>query len=423
MTDDVLDQFVREDRLTSVDSPFSLHDVGERGVSVHWDEAVAIVEELCEVAIAASGDAAPVPALEDVLIGSDGSVTLRRTKGDKNPSAAGRVLHTLLGNGDVPMPLRLFVTQSIVQGTHSSLREFARGLGYFGKSSRQRLIQDVYARCAQAGPRAANAPPVQPPPPLPKSESELAQKTGVAPEGSTRRRVMRLALAAAVLGLAISAVAIWRSGRSGQDVQASAERVLSEAAAVLADLGKQVRDTISPTAAPAPSVAEPGANSGSTGRRRRASSASVAGRLPEPAPLLSRRVSMPKSRGALQLAMTMPNAVASAPAAVYEQPKDLAPESSPVYSSADSSVDPPVLSFPQLIPQVVGPGASSSILNRMVVIVSAEGTVERVQLVEGPARMPDMMMLSGVKTWRFTPAFKDGEPVRYRTVISWAALP
>jgi len=132
---------------------------------------------------------------------------------------------------------------------------------------------------------------------------------------------------------------------------------------------------------------------------------------------------MPKSRGALQLAMTMPNAVASAPAAVYEKPKDLAPESSPVYSSADSSVDPPVLSFPQLIPQVVGPGASSSILNRMVVIVSAEGTVERVQLVEGPARMPDMMMLSGVKTWRFTPAFKDGEPVRYRTVISWAALP
>ena len=196
MTDDQLGQFAREDRITSVDSPFSLHDVGERGVSVHWDEAVAIVEELCEVAIAASGDAAPVPALEDVLIGSDGSVTLRRTKGDKNPSAAGRILHTLLGNGDVPMPLRLFVTQSIVQGTHSSLREFARGLGYFGKSSRQQLIQDVYTRCAQAGQRAANAPPVQPPPPLPKSESELAKKPA-APQASTRRRVMRLALAAA----------------------------------------------------------------------------------------------------------------------------------------------------------------------------------------------------------------------------------
>ena len=53
MTDEQLDQFAREDRMTSVDSPFSLHDVGQRGVSVHWDEAVAIVEELCEVAIAA----------------------------------------------------------------------------------------------------------------------------------------------------------------------------------------------------------------------------------------------------------------------------------------------------------------------------------------------------------------------------------
>jgi len=421
MTFDQLQQFVREDRTSNVDSLFSLHDVSERGVSVHWDEAVAIVEELCDVAIAASGDEALVPAPEDMLIGSDGRITLRRTKGDSNPSAAGRVLHTLLGNGDVPMPLRLFVTQSIVQGTHSSLREFARGLAYFGKPSRQRLIQDVHARCAQAGQRAAGAPPVQPPPPLPKSESQPARKPG-APHQSTRRRVMRLALGAAALGLAISAAWIWRSGRSGQDVQASAERMLSEATAVLVDLGKEVRDTLSPTAAPAPSLAESSANSGTARRRRRESSASVAG-SPEPAPLRSRQVSISKSGGALQLAMTVPNAVASAPAAGYEQPKELAPESSPVYSSADSSVDPPVLSFPQLITPVGGPGASSSVLNRMVVVVSAEGTVERVQLVEGPARMPDMMMLSGVKTWRFTPAFKDGEPVRYRTVISWAALP
>ena len=208
MTFDQFQQFVREDRNSDVDSLFSLHDVSERGVSVHWDEAVAIVEELCDVAIASSGDEAPVAALEDVLMGRDGRITLRRTRGDNSPSAAGSVLHTLLANGVVPMPLRLFVTQSIVQGTHSSLREFARGLGYFGKPSRQRLIQDVYARCAQAGPRAADAPPVQRPPPLPKSESEPAKKPG-APHASTRRRVMRLALAAAVLGLAISAAWIW----------------------------------------------------------------------------------------------------------------------------------------------------------------------------------------------------------------------
>lgn len=422
MTFDQLQQFVQEDRSSNVDPLFSLHDISERGVSVHWDEAVAIVEELCDVAIATSGDEAPVPALEDVLMGRDGRITLRRTRGDNSPNAAARVLHTLLAHGDVPMPLRLFVTQSIAQSVHGSLREFARGLAYFGKPSRQRLIQDVYARCTQAGPRAADAPPVQPPPPLPRSESERAQKTG-ARHASIRRRVMRMGLAAAALGLAVSAALIWRSGRPGQEVQGSAERVLSDAAAVLVDLGKQVRDTLNPTASPAPSGAESSANSGSTRRTRRRPSAAVADRSAESAPLPGRRVSMPKSGGAMQLAMTMPNAVASEPPVVYEQPTELAPEPAPVYSRADSSVDPPVLLFPQLIPPVVAPGSSSSLLNRIMVVVSAEGTVERVQLVEGPARMPDMMMLSGVKTWRFTPAFKDGEPVRYRTVISWAALP
>jgi hypothetical protein len=91
-----------------------------------------------------------------------------------------------------------------------------------------------------------------------------------------------------------------------------------------------------------------------------------------------------------------------------------------MYSSADLDVEPPVLLLPQLTPPLIRPGNSAPAMNRMVVVVSPEGTVERVQLIEGPARMVDMMLLSGAKTWRFTPAFKDGEPVRYRTVISWA---
>ena len=95
----------------------------------------------------------------------------------------------------------------------------------------------------------------------------------------------------------------------------------------------------------------------------------------------------------------------------------------PLYSSADPDVEPPVLVFPQLTPPPLFASTSTPMVNRMVVVVSPEGTVERVQLVEGPARMIDMMLLSGAKTWRFTPALKDGEPVRYRTVISWEARP
>jgi hypothetical protein len=421
MTFDLLREFAPEDGIDKADALFSLHDVIERGVSLHWDEAVAIVEELCDVAIATSGDEAPVPVLEDVLMGSDGRITLRRSRGDKSPTAAGRMLHTLMSNGSVPMPLRLFATQSSSRDTHQSLREFASGLAYFGKPGRERMIQDVYARCAQAGAGAAEARAV-PPPPLPKSESRLAQEPQ-APHRS-RKRVMRVALAAAVLGLIVAAAWIWRGGRTGQDAQGSAARVLSDAAVVLADLGQQVRDTLSPTsAAPVASHAESNVNSGSTLRRRRGSSPSVAVSQPERAPLVSRPVSGRNSGGALQLAMTAPSAITAEPSAEYEQPTEPAPEPAPVYSSADSSVNPPVLLFPQLTPPLAAAVSSGAGINRMVVVVSSEGTVERVQLIEGPARMPDMMLLSGAKTWRFTPAFKDGEPVRYRTVISWAALP
>jgi hypothetical protein len=417
MTFDAMSQFEREDRIPGAHTLFSLHEVMERGVSVHWDEAVAIVEELCDVAIAGSGETAPVPDLENILIGSDGHVELQRTRGDKSPTAAGRMLHTLLSNGDVPMPLRLFVTQSTSQGTHTSLREFARGLAYFGKPARQQLIQDVYARCAQAGKRAAGVPPV-PPPPLPNSEGEVAKESDRL-QKSKRKSIKRGLLVAATLALVCSAAWLWKSGRTANDVQGSATRVLSEAAGVLAELGQQVRNTLSPaTAAPTTAAVESKGNAGRSRSRRQADTSGV-----EPKPLVSRRVSLPKSAGGLQLSAAVPNTVVFEPAAVYEQPTDPEPAPAVLYSSADRDVEPPALLFPQLTPPLTGPGSSSATMNRMVVVVSAEGTVERVQLVEGPARMPDMMLLSGAKTWRFTPAFKDGEPVRYRTVISWAALP
>jgi hypothetical protein len=37
--------------------------------------------------------------------------------------------------------------------------------------------------------------------------------------------------------------------------------------------------------------------------------------------------------------------------------------------------------------------------------------------------MPDMMLLSGAKNWTFEPALKDGQSVRYRLELSWAATP
>jgi hypothetical protein len=93
-----------------------------------------------------------------------------------------------------------------------------------------------------------------------------------------------------------------------------------------------------------------------------------------------------------------------------------------IYSTADIEVEPPVLLTPQLPPPLFIDSRTDRV-NRMEVVVSELGTVERVRLVDGPTRMPDMMLLSGAKTWKFAPATKDGEPVRYRTVVSWTSIP
>jgi outer membrane biosynthesis protein TonB len=67
--------------------------------------------------------------------------------------------------------------------------------------------------------------------------------------------------------------------------------------------------------------------------------------------------------------------------------------------------------------------ASEGLVNRMELVVASDGSVERVRLVSAPKRMADMMLLSGAKLWKFTPAVKDGVPVRYRTMVSWTVFP
>jgi hypothetical protein len=95
-----------------------------------------------------------------------------------------------------------------------------------------------------------------------------------------------------------------------------------------------------------------------------------------------------------------------------------------IYSPDDADVQPPVMIYPSLPPAVfVARNADVVVVNRMELVVAADGSVERVRLVNGPTRMPDMMLLSGAKLWKFTPAMKDGVPVRYRTSVTWSGFP
>jgi hypothetical protein len=84
-----------------------------------------------------------------------------------------------------------------------------------------------------------------------------------------------------------------------------------------------------------------------------------------------------------------------------------------LFSAADASVVPPTLLRPRL-PTRSSAGSSEESLPQVELLVSRTGEVESVKLLTRPADVRAAMMLSAIKTWRFEPATRDGQPVRYR---------
>jgi hypothetical protein len=97
-------------------------------------------------------------------------------------------------------------------------------------------------------------------------------------------------------------------------------------------------------------------------------------------------------------------------------PADPALPDSKVDSAADAEVAPPALVRTRL-PIEPSPGVRADELPEVEVVVSPAGEVESVKLLTPSAGVGAAMMLSAVKNWRFHPATRDGEPVRYRLLI------
>ena len=386
-----------------------------KALPVHWDEAVALLQELLDKVTLARRD--DIPGFDDVLIDANGIVSIHGSRrGEQGPVAAGRALHELLSTADVPVALRLFVTQANVPDTHPSLRAFADGLAYFGKSGRTELIRSIYARYRSTHGSAPVATPPQPqrpltPPPIPLAP--LAPKASViTPAPPPKRTMPRWVLAVAGAAVAISAlVAVWlTAGVEGSPPPAEAEE-----AAALAAPEATTNGTASTNGTPSTRLNEPGKpENGSPSRD------------------LAARLSASASRGRAEVNSRVPPIVAyetlRAPSAFDSESSAIGTHerlgiAKAIYSREDADVQPPVMLYPQMPPPLVVGGPDEAIVNRMELVISTDGSVERVRLVSEPRRMADMMLLSGAKLWRFAPAVKDGVPVRYRTTLSWTVFP
>jgi hypothetical protein len=115
-------------------------------------------------------------------------------------------------------------------------------------------------------------------------------------------------------------------------------------------------------------------------------------------------------------APVMPDTPAPTPAPKTNPALYVEVEASPIYTKEDPDVTPA-----RLLTAQNGTGLDASItdVNSMELVISKLGRVEQAKLSAPAKRMTDMVLLSSAKTWKFTPAMKNGQPVRYRTVYSW----
>jgi len=427
---DVFDDFATEPGGMGSGS-VRVSDILATGVQIRWDEAVALLQEILEIATTAGGGNVPIPALEDVIIDRNGAVTLTAgRRGDRGPVAAGRTLHTLLATADVPLPLRLFVTQANAPETHNSLQSFAEGLAYFGRPGRDELIRAIYERYRASAP-AVTSSSQRPATPAPLPHRDDARSDRHPNQLTTSQWLMPAAVAICVVSLA---AVIW-FGLLNAGGSASASAVVPTNA-VSAEAPATAKD-----ATPTPTSAKPRTAKATVAERQPAQSATTRAQSAPPdrkaiadvAPKASALLFDPSTIRAPEARSNVPEAparetttstVPSVPVSSEYVVAPLEGATTTIYSPADTDVQPPVMIYPSLPPPIfVARNADAVVVNRMELVISADGTVERVRLVNGPWRMPDMMLLSGAKLWKFSPAVKNGTPVRYRTTVTWTGFP
>jgi hypothetical protein len=256
---------------------------------------------------------------------------------------------------------------------------------------------------------------------LPILEKEPSKKTPKSKRLDTRRALL---WAGAVVFIAAAATGAWAWRNAGaRGTATEGTGVLSQASAALTDLANQLRNRLKPAVSAEAQV--PSVTSATDSRprpTRRAAPPSVV----EEKLLDSRQLSMVEP-SAWQIPVAVPTmsipvaAAAQLTVAPVEEPAP--PGMERLFTKQDANVQAPVMQYPQLTQPLRTTPSRPAPINSVEVIVAADGTVERARFVAGPVRMMDIMLVASIKNWKFTPAFKDGEAVRYQTVVSWLAVP
>ena len=391
-------------------SEVRLSDLVEWNVPIAWHEAVAVVRDVARQ-VSSGGPSAGVPGTGQIQLSREGRLLVPAAfggPGDLAPSLSALLLDLLPTSA--PADLQVLADDQNPTIRQASGQEFIDALSFFARPDdaaeidalaqkayaaleardRQAALQALTDRARHAAPAVADAPP-----------------TTRKPLG-TRRLAMVVGAAIVLLGGAGLAWTLTRTPpANGQPAAAVSplERVASRVQQSMTTAAAFVQETLETPPAP------------------------VAGR--------GKDLTLPARRGrkrgpALEPAQppAANTSVSAAPVGAVDAP---ASESRPgaseavaepvvdtVFSASNADVAPPMLARPQMPGEQIA-GLPTGRPGVLELLVGRDGQVTSARLVPASNRHQDRMMVSAAKTWRFSPAMRDGKAVSYRLQmpITW----
>ena len=412
-------------------------------VPMDWREAVAIIQELAHT-INRSGRDAEVPDLDHLILaivapsGMDRrarnhpQVLVRRggAPPDHPVRAIARLLQELVEGASPPPQLRLLISQDAAKPPlHSTVTEFSGALRSFERPDRLGDIAKVLSRARDAQDDSSA-----------REDAKAAEPTRLDRALEWARSQSPVTVLIAGLVVAVLVPALWfGSGqssetwfalkdRAGQTI-ASARRLAGSTVDALGTLFPESTPEVldgegdSPIPDPDPPRAVAATVQVAPADSQRAQSSPSVARPIGSVPRLTR--SVPRLTGT-PVALLDTRAVASqqrdgagrpslvtdATSAPTREVGASVGDSDGLYTSGDQDVVPPSFTHPKL-PSVTDGAAQSRVDSELHIIVDKNGVVEAVTLHSPSNLYRDRMLVSAAKAWRFTPAVRDGRPVRY----------
>jgi hypothetical protein len=415
--------------------PLTLAHVLQRGISLEWHEAVAVVRSVAECLL---DRPQVVPELHQIEILPTGRVNvLGGTSSDEAVRRFGQLLQATLAQSDPPVQLRLVISQATAPAPIlGSVRELDQALEYYERPDRSAVIRDLYVRAAAVASPLDSGPTPTLDVIAPLSAPGEPRHTKSRATASKRRLSPMVVVAAGFLVICAAGLGLTGAGSIGlgiADVSAMTGRGLEAVGAVLRSglssvaerigLGRLVwsnaTDAGVAPADPPPSPARPADRQLAAGRPSPLSTAP-----PVDAPATDFPIEPTASLPAFDLAPAP-----AAPATPHEAPVETTPANEPadeepagdgaltIYSTDSAEVSPPVGVRPQ-IPQELPPGLRQEDIVSIELVVLPDGTVGSVRLLGQLRYVHDLMWLSAIKAWQFRPAMKDGVAVSFRKTVS-----